>query len=200
MMTSPSDVPSLFDAFCSLPDDHKRHFHKVIRKYITSETLGRMSRAEMFEEAASISFAGLEGLTRSIISTYPCRDQWLENNLMLRRGKGIRDAAEMVLKKELGGLVDQDTLVSALASVRNATTHTDLEADVDDYTEILFRWEQCQFLIEALVLARLGLSEIPNRTTRGKFLIRGKDMFSSVRQYEVRSVKGTGTSQNPTKP
>ncbi len=200
MMTSPSDVPSLFDAFCSLPDDLKRHFHKVIRKYVTSETLGRMSRAEMLEEAASISFAGLEGLTRSIISTYPCRDLWLENNLMLRRGKGIRDAAEMVLKKELGGLVDQDTLVSALASVRNATTHTDLEADVDDYTEILFRWEQCQFLIEALVLARLGLSEIPNRTTRGKFLIRGKDMFSSVRQYEVRSVKGTGTSQNPTKP
>lgn len=198
MMTSPSDVPSLFNAFCNLSNELKRHFHKVIRKYVTSEALGRMSRAEMLEEAASVSFAGLEGLTRSIISTYPCRDKWLENNLMLRRGKGIRYAAEMVLKKELGGLIDQDTLVSALASVRNATTHTDLEADVDDYTEILFRWEQCQFLIEALVLARLGLGEIPNRTTRGKFLIRGKDMFSSVRQYEVRSVKGTRTSQNPT--
>ena len=190
MTTSPSDVPSLFDAFCGLPDGLKRHFRKVIRKYVTSETLGHMSRAEMFEEAASISFAGLESLTRSIISTYPCRDKWLKKNLMLRR-KGIRDAVEMVLKKELGGLIDQDTLVSALASVRNATAHTDLEADVDDYTEILFRWEQCQFLIEALVLARLGLSEIPNRTTRGKFYIRDKDMFSSVRQYEVRSVNST---------
>ena len=50
---------------------------------------------------------------------------------------------------------------------------------------------ECQFLIEALVLARLGLSETPNRTARGKFHIRGKDMFSSVRQYEVRSVKST---------
>ena len=197
MMTSLGDVPSLFDAFCGLPDELKRHFHKVIRKYVTSETLGHMSRAEMLEEAASISFAGLEGLTRSIISTYPCRDKWLGNNLMLRRDKRIRDAAEMVLKKELGGLIDQDTLVSALASVRNATTHTDLEADVDDYTEILFRWEQCQFLIEALLLARLGLSEIPNRTTRGKFLIRGKDMFSSARQYEVRSVKGTEDEPEP---
>ena len=110
---------------------------------------------------------------------------------MLRGDKGIRDAVEMVLKKELGGLIDQDTMVSALTSIRNATVHTDLEADFDDYTEILFRWEQCQFLIEALVLARLGLSEIPNRTTRGKFHIRGKDMFSSVRQYEVRSVNST---------
>ena len=189
--TSPCDVPSLFDSFCVLPDGLKRHFHKVIRKYVISETLGHMSRAEMLEEAASISFAGLEGLTRSIISTYPCRDKWLGKNLMLRREKKIRDAVEMVLEKELGGLIDQDTMVSALASIRNATAHTDLEADVDDYTEILFRWEQCQFLIEALVLARLGLSEIPNRTTRGKFHIRGKDMFSSVRQYEVRSVKST---------
>ena len=191
MTTSPCDVPSLFDAFCRLPDGLKRHFDKVIRKYVTSETLGHMSRAEMLEEAASISFAGLDGLTRSIISTYPCRDKWLKKTLMLRPNKRIRDAVEMVLKKELGGLIDQDTLVSALASVRNATAHTDLEADVDDYMELLFRWEQCQFLIEALVLARLGLSEIPNRTSRGKFQIRGKDMFSSVRQYEVRSVKST---------
>ena len=97
----------------------------------------------------------------------------------------------MVLNKELGGLIDQDTMVSALASVRNATAHTDLESDVDDYTEIHFRWEQCQFLIEALVLARLGLNEIPNRTARGKFDIRDNDMFSSVRQYEVRSMNRT---------
>ena len=145
MTTSPCDVPSLFDSFCLLPDGLKQHFHKVIRKYVTSETLGHMSRAEILEEAASISFAGLEGLTRSIISTYPCRDKWLTKNLKLRRDKGIRDAVEMVLKKELGGLIDQDTMVSALASIRNATAHTDLEADVDDYTEILFRWEQCQF-------------------------------------------------------
>ena len=45
--TSPCDVPSLFDSFCVLPDGLKRHFHKVIRKYVTSETLGHMSRAEM---------------------------------------------------------------------------------------------------------------------------------------------------------
>ena len=175
--TSQGDVPSVFDAFCRLPDGLKRHFHRVIQKYVTSEMLGHMTRAEILEEAASISFAGLEGLTRSIISTYRCSDEWLTENLRLRRDKGTRDAVEMVLNKELGGLIDQDTMVSALASVRNATAHTDLESDVDDYTEIHFRWEQCQFLIEALVLARLGLNEIPNRTARGKFDIRDNDMF-----------------------
>ena len=185
--TVPSDVAPLFDAYCQLPDDLKRYFQKVIRKYVTSETLGHSERAEMLEEAASVSFAGLEGLTRLIISTYACRDKWLTQNLQLRGRRGIRAALEMVIKKELGGLVDQSTLVSALASVRNSTVHTDLMTDIEDYMEIHFRWEQCQFLIEALMLARLGLKEIPNRTASGTFDLMGMDMLSSQRQYEIRS-------------
>ena len=31
---------------------------------------------------------------------------------------------------------------------------------------VIYIWEQCQFLIDALLLARLGLKEIPNRTSR----------------------------------
>ena len=58
--------------------------------------------------------------------------------------------------------------------------------EIDDYAELHFRWEQCQFLIEALVLARLGLKKIPNRTASGKFYLMGKDMLSSQRQYEIR--------------
>ena len=184
--TFPSDFELLFDTYCRLPNDLKRYFQKVIRKYVTSETLGHSERAEMLEEAASVSFAGLEGLTRSIISTYPCGDKWLKRNLQLQEGKGIRAAVGMVIKRELGGLVDQSTLVSALASVRNSTVHTDLVTEIDDYAELHFRWEQCQFLIEALVLARLGLKKIPNRTASGKFDLMGKDMLSSQRQYEIR--------------
>ena len=189
---TPMDLPSLFDTFCGLPNDIKRHFHKVIRKYITSEMLGHMGRAELFEEAASISFAGLEGLTRSIISTYPCKDKWLRRNLRLRQGKHISPVIEMVIKKELGGLVDQDTLVSALASIRNATAHTDLGPDNSDYTKVVLRWQQCQFLVEAVVLARLGLKTIRNRTSPGTFRIMGRDMFSSVRPYEVQFETNAG--------
>ena len=58
--------------------------------------------------------------------------------------------------------------------------------EIDDYAELHFRWEQCQFLIEALVLARVGLKKIPNRTASGKFDLMGKDMLSSQRQYEIR--------------
>ena len=185
--TYPRDVPSLFNAFCGLTGDVKRHFRRVIRKYVTSETIAHMGRAEMLEEAAGISFAGLDGLTRSIISTYSCRNEWLQKDLRLRRGRGIGAAIEMAIERELGGLVDQDALVTALAGVRNATLHTDLGPRDSDVTETLFRWEQCQFLIEALILARLGLTKIPNRTSRGKFQVMGRDMFSSVRQYEIRS-------------
>ena len=183
--TVPSDVAPLFDAYSQLPEDIKRYFQKVIRKYVASETLGHSERAEILEEAASVSFSGLEGLTRSIISTYTCRDKWLDRNLQLRRGKGIKAALEMVIKKELGELVEQSTLVSALASVRNSNVHTDLTTNIDDYTEIHFRWEQSQFLIEALLLARLGLKEIPNRTSSGQFNLMGTDMLSAQRQYEI---------------
>ena len=189
--TVPRDVAPLFDAYCQLPDDLKRYFQKVIRKYVTSETLGHSERAEILEEAASVSFAGLEGLTRSIISTYDCGDKWLKRNLQLRRGKGIRAALEMVIRKEVGELVDQSTLVSALASVRNSTAHTDLTTDIEDYTEIHFRLEQSQFLIEALLLAYLGLKEIPNRTSSGQFNLMGTDMLSSQRQYEIRRETGS---------
>ena len=131
-----------------LPDGLKRHFHKVIRKYVTSETLGHIGQGPNCwrKPRPSALQLRLEGLTRSIISTYPCRDKWLEKNLMLRRDKGIRDAVEMVLKKELGGLIDQDTWWKVWCLrwrvSRNATAHTDLEAEADDYTEILFRWER----------------------------------------------------------
>ena len=54
-----------------------------------------------------------------------------------------------------------------------------------NYTKVVLRWRQCQFLVEAVVLARLGLKTIRNRTSPGTFRIMGRDMFSSVRPYEV---------------
>ena len=92
----------------------------------------------------------------------------------------------MVVNRELGRLVEQTTLIAALKAIRNATVHTDLASDDADPMEVRFRWEQCQFLVEALLLARLGAKEIPNRTARGKFEVYGVDMFEDVREYEVR--------------
>ena len=186
--TQPPDPTPLFEQFCALNDVTKGHFRKVIEKYTISQTLAGTSMAGTMEVALATSFSALEGLVRSIISTYRCGGEWLDATLALRgRGKSIGKAINMVVETELGRLVEQDALIAALKAIRNATVHTDLASDDSDPMEARFRWEQCQFLVEALLLARLGAKEIPNRTSRGKFEVLGIDMLEDVRRYEIQT-------------
>ena len=182
------NISSLFENYCSLPADVKGHFHKVIDEYIVSEevlaTLGR------FEQATAISFAGLEGLVRSVISRYHDSSEWLKKDLSLKGGKnkGIKNAIKLVINRELGNINQLDSILNATYAIRNATVHTDLNSLEGEPHEMLYRWEACQFLIEAILLSQLGLREIPNRTQRGQFKILGKDMFTEAKDYEVRQV------------
>ena len=141
----------------------------MIDRYATSEeiiaTLGDPEIAE------AVSFAGLEGLTRSIISGYDDKSQWLTNNLELKHKKrkggeraGIVDALEMVLNREMATeSPNLDQTLTELAKLRNSTMHTDLRSDPDQ-ANAYHRWNASQALIEALLLNKMGLERIPNRT------------------------------------
>ena len=156
------DLSSPFQAYCNLPPDIKSHWQRVIDQYAASEEImGTLGEAAI---AASVSFASLEGLTRSFIGTYAQKSQWLNENLSLKRGKGIIKAIEMVANKELGSHEKVFKQASSeIYAVRNQTMHLDLEAD-DNIHNAYHRWNSSQALIEILMLVKMGLTEIPNRT------------------------------------
>ena len=177
------DPAPLFQSFCRLQQDVKTHRRKVIQQYIASEEImGTLGETAI---AASVSFAALEGLTRSIISTYPDADQWLKNDLSLQRGKGIVDAIEMIARQELAPHSEVFRKASdEIKKVRNDTMHVDLKSD-EDWQNAYHRWNSSQALIEILLLSKMGLTRIPNRTSHGIFEVMGKDMYEEVRQEEL---------------
>lgn len=177
------DPAPLFQNFCRLPQKVKAHWRKVIRQYIASEEIiGTLGEEAI---AASVSFAALEGLTRSIISTYPDSDQWLKSDLSLKPRKGIVDAIEMVAGREFAPHnAGFRKAGDEIKRVRNDTMHVDLESD-EDWLNAYHRWNSSQALIEILLLSKLGLTEIPNRTSHGTFQVMGKDMYKEVRQEEL---------------
>ena len=178
------NLSPLFQHFCRLTHDDKNHWKKIIDKYAASEeTMGTLGEAEI---AASVSFAALEGLTRSIISTYSDKHQWLDNRLRLRKGKGgIVKAVEMVAEREFGRQSKTFRKASEeVYKVRNATMHMDLMAD-EDRRNAYHRWNSSQALIEILLLGKMGLQHIPNRTAHGKFEVMGIDMYEGMRKEEL---------------
>ena len=181
---NPTDLQPLFRTFCEADPDIKNHWRKVITQYADSEEIiGTLGRPTI---AASLSFAGIEGLTRSIISTLPSKDEWLDEKLSLRRGKGVIAAIEVAAQEFFGesSIIFKEASRN-VSSIRNATFHTDLtmtESQVDAY----YRWQASQCLIESLLLVQLGLNSIPNRTAHPTFNILGQDMFADVRAEEIR--------------
>ena len=179
----PTDLSLLFQHFYDLDPDVKKHWGKVIYQYANSEEImGTLGESAL---AASVSFAALEGLTRSIISTYPCKDEWLKDDLSLKNGKGIKNAVEMVAKREF----DRHSQTFREASeqiytVRNATFHADLTSD-EDPINAYHRWNASQALVEILLLSQMGLEKIPNRTAHGTFNVMGKDMYEDIRKEEL---------------
>ena len=178
------DLSLLFDQFYRLDPAVRKRWHRVIDAYVASEEImGTLFAPDL---AASISFASLEGLTRSFISTYETKEEWLNSDLSLRRNKRIIDAIEMVARREFGS--HSETFKRAadqVRHVRNATMHVDLESELDAQNAS-HRWNSSQALVEILILNRLGLSEIPNRTAYGTFNVMGQDMYAQVRKEELR--------------
>lgn len=197
------NIEQQFQNFYQLPPALKKQWQKVIHYYICSEEIA--GTLHEYTAAASVSFSALEGLTRSIISTYSDGDQWLEKDLRLKRGKGILDAIEMVARQEFG---DNYSKVFKMASkkireIRNATMHLDLSSgsgsDSDeDLKDTFYRWNISQALIEILLLKKLGImKETYNRTLFPIFRVNGQDMFADERKRELRFDKGQPNEEHP---
>lgn len=190
-----------FQHFYKLSAEIKKQWKKVIDHYVTSEEIvGTLGTTSAFSIAASVSFSALEGLTRSIISEYQDRDQWLRGNLekdekvsgeakedlRLKKGKRILDAIKMVAQREFGKHSEVFAMASRqIRDVRNATMHLDLTSD-ENPRNAYFRWNASQALIEILLLKKMGMTEIPNRTALGTFRVMGEDMFANQRREELR--------------
>ena len=180
---NPIDLQPLFRTFCAADPDIKNHWRKVITQYADSEEIiGTLGRPTI---AASLSFAGIEGLTRSIISMLPSKAEWLDGNLSLKRGKGIIAAIETAAQEYFGKnstIFKQASL--EINAIRNATFHTGLTI-TESQADAHYRWQASQCLIEGLLLVQLGLNSIPNRTVHHTFNILGHDMFAGVRSEEL---------------
>ncbi|MYG39134.1 MAG: hypothetical protein F4162_09345 [Synechococcus sp. SB0676_bin_10] len=189
------DIEQQFQNFCRLPSDVKKQWQKVIHHYFVSEEIA--GTLHEYTAAASVSFSALEGLTRSIINTYPDRDQWLKKDLRLKQGKGILDAIKMVAEEEFGKHSKVFRMASQqIREVRNATVHLDLVSD-EDPRNAFYRWNASQALIEFLMLKKLGMKEIPNRTIFPTFRIYGEDMFADQRKEELRFDQGEPEEEHP---
>ena len=182
-------LQALFQEFHNQTPETKKHWRKVIDKYVKSEEI--IATFGDSEIAGAVSFAGLDGLTRSIINGYDDKNQWLNSKLELKLPKkgggktGIVDAIEMVLRRELATSNPELTKpLKQLANLRNSTVHTDLQSD-PDRPNAYHRWNASQALIEILLLAKMGLKEIPNRTEYGAFDIMGRDMYRDVREEAI---------------
>ena len=178
-------LQALFQEFHSQTPETKKHWRKVIDKYATSEEI--FATSGDYENAGAVSFAGLEGLTRSIINGYDDKNQWLDSKLELKSPKkggrktGVVDAIEMVLRRESGTSNPELTKpLKQLANLRNSTVHTDLQSD-PDRSDACHRWNASQALVEMLLLAKMGLEKPPNRTEHGTLTIMGHDMYRDVR-------------------
>lgn len=178
------DFTMQFQHFYRLPADIKKQWQKIIYYYILSEEITGTLQEDT--TAASVSFSALEGLTRSIISTYQDRDQWLREDLRLKQGKRILNAIEMVAQREFGKHSEVFAMASRqIRDVRNATMHLDLTSD-ENPRNAYFRWNASQALIEILLLKKMGMTEIPNRTALGTFRVMEEDMFANQRSEELR--------------
>lgn len=189
-----TDLSPLFQRFYGLEPEVKKHWRRVIHRYAGSEVI--MGTLQDSALAASVSFSALEGLTRSIISTYPCKDEWLNEYLRLKGGKGIIDAIEMAAQLEFGPHSQTFREASEqIYLIRNATFHTDLMAD-EDPLNAYYRWNASQTLVEIFLLYKMGLDKIPNRTDLGTFNVNGKDMYQDMRK-EWLDFSLTNDNSNP---
>ena len=197
----PIDLCVLFQRFNDQSVAVKSDWRKVIDRYAASEEIiGTLGDVEIAE---AVSFAAIDGLTRSIISEYSDKDQWLDNKLKLKddlkrengEDAGIVDAIELVLKRELGTEnPNLRKMLGRLAGLRNSTVHTNLRSN-PDMSKVYYRWTASQMLIEVLLLSKLGLKEIPNRTAYPRFAMMGLDIYRNARAETVLSKRCQGCGE-----
>lgn len=190
-----SDPSSLFAVFCGLDDKEKRILSNAMHYYSGSQEI--LSIASL--PAATFSYSAFEGLIRWIGYTNDdireeffrsggSRRERLRQDQERRPKEGVsfihlvmRVLDSMSLMNNGPDSAVKD-IVKSLRDVRDIIAHLtnphDLSAE-----ELYYTWNRTQFLVEALILRKLGFTgDVPNRTRMWKTVVDGEDLTKQERK------------------
>ncbi|MDE2994931.1 MAG: hypothetical protein OXU67_13730 [Chloroflexota bacterium] len=190
-----SDPSSLFAVFCGLDDEEKRILSNAMHYYAGSQEI--LSIASL--PAATFSYSAFEGLVRWIGYT----NDDIRGEFFRSGGSGrerLRQDQERRLKEDVSfirlvmhvlesmSLIDSGPdsevkdIVKSLRDVRDIIAHLTNPHDLSA-KELYYTWNRTQFLVEALILRKLGFTgDIPNRTRMWKVDVGGEDLTREQRQ------------------
>ena len=194
--TDRSCEPSgLFATFCDLDNEKKRILSNAMYYYAGSQEI--LSIASL--PAATFSYSAFEGLVRWIGYTNDdMREEFFRSGGS--RKERIRQDQERRLKEDVSFIdlvmrvLDRMSLINnrpdsevkgivkSLRDVRDIIVHLTNPHDLS--TEELYRtWNKTQFLVEALILRKLGYAgSVPNRTRMWKLVVDGEDLTKQERK------------------
>ena len=187
----PSDI---FARFCSLNVEDRNIMANMINHYAASEEI--VSSATYL--AVVGSFSALEGLVRWIgYSHADIREEFFlkpkgrkerdrqEQERRLAKYVSLPDVIVRVLECE--NLIDEGRkndikdVVKTLQDIRDSIAHVTIMHQWDG-TQLYYAWNKSQFLVEALILRKLGYTgPVPNRTRMWKFVVDGEDLTKQER-------------------
>ena len=184
----PSDI---FAAFCGLGEEDKETMSSMITHYATSEEIF----ASAIHPAVVASYSALEGLVRWIAySDEDIRPSWFakpkgrraRKERRLKEDVSLLDLIALILVRE--SLIPKvrasevRAIVKSLRDVRDSIAHvTEMHALEGD--ELYHTWNKSQFLVEALILRKLGFTgDVPNRTKMWKIVVEDEDLTKQERE------------------
>ena len=188
----PSDI---FARFCSLNAEDKKVMSNMINHYAASEEIA--SSATYL--AVVGSFSALEGLVRWIgYSHADIRQEFFlkpkgrkererqEQERRLAKDVSLLDVTVRVLECE--NLIDEGRkdeirdIVKTLRDIRDSIAHATIMHEWDG-TQLYYAWNKSQFLVETLILRKLGYTgPVPNRTRMWKIIENGVDLTKQQRK------------------
>ena len=178
-----SNLSDIFKAFCTMEEEDKAIISSMITHYTTSEELVWRTSPAVILPAIVVSYSALEGLVRWIgYSHDDIREEFF------RKPKGKRDRQERRLKDkdnnkvglsdvivpvlERENIIDEGDrgamkgIVKRLQEVRDSIAHV---TDMYKWEGIQLRstWDMSQWLVEALILRKLGFDGNVSKNLRG---------------------------------
>ena len=178
-----SDLSDIFKTLCTMGEEDKAIVSSMITHYTTSEELVWRTNPPVILPAIVVSYSALEGLVRWIGYSYDdIREEFF------RKPKGKRDRQERRLKDRDNNKVGLSDVVVPVLERENIINERDrcamkgivkrLQEVRDSITHVtdMYRWEgkrlhstwdMSQWLVEALILRKLGFDGDVSKNLRG---------------------------------
>ena len=182
-----SNLSDIFKAFCTMEEEDKAIMSSMITHYTTSEELVWRTNPAVILPAIVVSYSALEGLVRWIgYSHDDIREEYFyrpkgggkkkrerqEQERRLAKNVSLLDVVVPVLER--GNIIDEGDrcsmkgIVKRLQEVRDSIAHV---TDMYKWEGIRLHgtWDMSQWLVEALILRKLGFDGDVSKKLRGLF-------------------------------